>query len=174
MPETQSRPAPTWRGDGIPEFPQKVHWLTFDACKGVLLCGSMGTEVSELLCVVMYAHAVRVLTVPGGQPICASDNRETSCFGRRGQRCASCEDRDGPCRIRWRIWMREVESEAILAHTLSITASVNFAKYADELQQSGHLPSEVITNVFVEDFTRKRSGLSFRRLQFECASHAAK
>ena len=62
--------------------------------------------------------------------------------------------------------MREAETNLLFAHTLSVTASANFERYADRLQQQGHLPPEVVTNVFAEEFTRKRTDLTFRRLQF--------
>lgn len=155
------RPA-SWR--------QTINWMPFDAVKGVLTCPSMGTEVKGHLCFVVHASLVRTLADPGGRVICASDNRETSGYGRRGQRCRECADRDCPCRLRWRIWVKEVETSAIFAHTLSVTASANFARYCDRLQEMGRLPGEVVTEIFVEDFKRKRTGLSYRRLQFACAS----
>ena len=174
MPEVIRRPMPPWQTDGVPNFPHPVHWLTFDAMKGVLVCRAMKTEIADLLCFIVHANLVRTLCAPGGQVICASDNREKPSFGRRDRWCASCEERDGPCRLRWRIWVKEIESNALFAHTLSVTASANFARYGDRLREKGRLPSEVVTNVFVEPFRRKNSNLMFRRLQFAqvCADEA--
>jgi hypothetical protein len=162
--------APPWHSGGIPEFDRPVNWVTFDAMRGTLICRKLGTETSEVLCVIAHALAVRVMVSPGGQVLCASDDRRTSCFGRRGQACGSCEHRNEACKFRVRIWFTEAEHGTLYAHTLSVTATANFMRYAGFLQQRGRLPGEVVTNVFVEDFRRKRSGLSFRRLQFACAS----
>ena len=169
MSETQRRSMPMWSKDGIPNI-RPVYWLTFDACKGVLVWKGTRVEFEDLLCVIVHATAVRVFCDSGGKVVCASDNRETANIGRPGLICARCEDRDAPCRLRWRIWLQELESGSIFAHTLSVTGSMNFVNYADGLQQQGHLPGEVITNVFVQNFERKRTGLSFRRLQFSCAA----
>lgn len=170
MPDTQRRPMPNWSMDGIPNFGNNVHWLTFDATKGILFCRDTRIEFEELLCIVVHATAVRVFSDSGGRVLCASDDRVTSNYGKPGQRCANCEHNSGLCRVRWRVWLQNPESGAIYAHTLSVTGSINFVNYAKKLQASGHLFAEVITNVFVEDYVRKRSGLSFRRLQFACAS----
>ena len=166
MPQTTACPAPSWHTDGRPDFREQVRWLTFDAVRGMLLCKSLRTEVDEMLCVIVYVTQVRALTEPGGKVTCASEDREVPLFGRTGTRCAACPDRDGPCRLRWRLWLREVESNTLFAHTLSVTASANFERYADALQEQGHLPPEVVTNVFAEEFRRRRTGLTFRRLQF--------
>lgn len=170
MPDILDRPAPPWRADGTPVFNDPVHWLTFDAVKGVLRSKDMGTETDCMLCFVVHASLVRTLTAPGGAVICASDNQRTSSYGRRGQQCASCVDHDGPCRERLRIWVREAECGTLFAHTLSVTASKRFEKYADALQKHGRLPPEVITEVFVDEFVRKRIGLTYLSLQFTCAS----
>ena len=169
MPETHRRPMPNWSMDGVPNI-RPVHWLTFDACRGVLFCKDTRIDIEELLCVIVHATAVHVHSDQGGTVLCASNDREKSNFGSPGRRCPTCEFFKGACRLRWRIWMQEVEGGTVYAHTLSVTASANFVKYANCLQERGHLPGEVVTDVFVEDFVRKRSGLSFRRLQFECAS----
>jgi len=170
MPETQLRERPFWHMNYIPQFPQGMHWLTFDAMKGALICRDTGTETECLMCYIIHVNAVRTLIEPGGRIICESGNREQSCLGRRGKLCATCEDRKGRCRPRWRIWVKDIETDIIYAHTLSFTASINFEKYADRLEESGRLPLDVVTSIFPEDFPRKRSGLTFRRLQFECAS----
>jgi hypothetical protein len=171
MPQDATRrPMPSWCSGGTPNFGERPRWLTFDAMRGLLLCRETRAEFPEMLCVVLHASRTRVLSVPGGRVACGSDDCMTSNYGRSGRACATCGERDEPCRLRWRIWVREIESNVLFAHTLSVNGSVNFSVYANGLQETGRLPGEVVTNVFVEDFPRKRSGLSFRRLQFECAT----
>ena len=44
---------------------------------------------------------------------------------------------------------------------------MNFTRYAAKLKRDGHVPSEVVTRIFVEEARRQKAGTTYRRLQFE-------
>ena len=150
----------------------EARWLTFDACKGVLLCRSLKTEYEELIGVIVRYEPVRVLTDGGGHVRCSSDDCKTANRGRPGRTCGPCEDRGMTCRVRGRIWIKDVEHGYLFAHTLSVTGTMNFVRYSAKLQTRGRLVAQEVTCVFSQRVERKRTGLSYRNLQFDCASAA--
>ena len=78
-----------------------------------------------------------------------------------------CEDRGMGCLPRWWIAFRPVDDEIVYAHTLSVTGSTNFNRYALRLLSKKLLPSQVVTKIFVEEASRRRTNTVYQRLQFK-------
>jgi len=141
--------------------------VSLDAPRGLLVCKNLDMEVKEFVGTIVESRVVRVMKDKDGGVFCASSNRQTADVGRPGRECGPCEDRDGCCFPRWWIAWREEESGQTFAHTLSQTGTMNFTRYAAKLKRDGHVPSEVVTRIFVEEARRQKAGTVYRRLQFE-------
>ena len=164
-PLAASGPAPEL--DGQEELGAQLCWVSLDAPRGLLVCKNLDLEVMEFVGTIVESRVVRVMKDKDGGVFCASSNRQTADVGRPGRECSSCEDRDGCCFPRWWIAWREEESGQTFAHTLSQTGTMNFTRYAAKLKRDGHVPSEVLTRIFVEEARRQKAGTVYRRLQFE-------
>jgi len=156
--------------DGQEELGVQLCWVSLDAPRGLLVYKNL--EVREFVGTIVESRVVRVMKDKDekdkdGGVFCASSNRQTADVGRPGRECGSCEDRDGCCFPRWWIAWREEESGQVFAHTLSQTGTMNFTRYAAKLKRDGHVPSEVLTRIFVEEARRQKAGTVYRRLQFE-------
>ena len=55
----------------------------------------------------------------------------------------------------------------MFAHTLSLTGTMNFTRYAAKLKREGLTPSQTQTRIFVEEARRQKAGTVYRRIQFE-------
>ncbi len=164
-PLTASGPAPEL--DGQEELGAQLCWVSLDSPRGLLVCKNLDLEVREFVGTIVESRVVRVMKDKDGGVFCASSNRQTADVGRPGRECSSCEDREGCCFPRWWIAWREEESGQVFAHTLSQTGTMNFTRYAAKLKRDGHVPSEVLTRIFVEEARRQKAGTVYRRLQFE-------
>lgn len=164
-PLAASGPAPEL--DGQEELGAQLCWVSLDAPRGLLVCKNLDLEVMEFVGTIVESRVVRVMKDKDGGVFCASSNRQTADVGRPGRECSSCEDRDGCCFPRWWIAWREEESGQTFAHTLSQTGTMNFTRYAAKLKRDGHVPSKVLTRIFVEEARRQKAGTVYRRLQFE-------
>ncbi len=153
--------------DGQEELGAQLCWVSLDAPRGLLVCKNLDLEVKEFVGTIIESRVVRVMKDKDGGVFCASSNRQTADVGRPGRECGPCEDRDGCCFPRWWIAWREEESGQAFAHTLSQTGTMNFTRYAAKLKRDGHVPSEVLTRIFVEEARRQKAGTVYRRLQFE-------
>lgn len=153
--------------DGQEELGAQLCWVSLDAPRGLLVCKNLDMEVKEFVGTIVESRVVRVMKDKDGGVFCASSNRQTADVGRPGRECGPCEDRDGCCFPRWWIAWREEESGQTFAHTLSQTGTMNFTRYAAKLKRDGHVPSEVVTRIFVEEARRQKAGTVYRRLQFE-------
>lgn len=153
--------------DGQEELGVQLCWVSLDAPRGLLVCKNLDMEVKEFVGTIVESRVVRVMKDKDGGVFCASSNRQTADVGRPGRECGPCEDRDGCCFPRWWIAWREEESGQVFAHTLSLTGTMNFTRYAAKLKRDGHVPSEVLTRIFVEEARRQKAGTVYRRLQFE-------
>lgn len=153
--------------DGQEELGPQLAWVSLDAPRGLLVCKNLDLEVTEFVGTIIESRVVRVMKDKDGGVFCASSNRQTSDVGRPGRECGPCDDRDGCCFPRWWIAWREEESGQTFAHTLSQTGTMNFTRYAAKLKRDGHVPSEVVTRIFVEEARRQKAGTTYRRLQFE-------
>ena len=155
--------------DGLEELGPQLVWVSLNAPRGLLVCKNPDLEVCEFFGTIVESRVVRVMKDRDdkGGVFCASSNRRTADVGRPGRECVSCEDRAGGCFPRWWIAWREEESGQVFAHTLSQTGTINFTRYAAKLKRDGHLPSEVVTRIFVEEARQQKAGTAYRRLQFE-------
>ena len=163
--------------DGLEELGQQLAWVSLDAPRGLLVCKNLDMEVSEFVGTIVESRVVRVMgdgdkidndeKDRNGGVFCASSNRQTADVGRPGRECSSCEDRNGCCFPRWWIAWREEESGQTFAHTLSQAGTMNFTRYAAKLRRNGHVPSDVVTRIFVEEARRQKVGTAYRRFQFE-------
>lgn len=153
--------------DGQEELGAQLCWVSLDAPRGLLVCKNLDLEVKEFVGTIVESRVVRVMKDKDGGVFCASSNRQTADVGRPGRECGPCEDRDGCCFPRWWIAWREEESGQVFAHTLSQTGTMNFSRYAAKLRRDGHVPSDVVTRIFVEEARRQKAGTTYRRLQFE-------
>jgi hypothetical protein len=163
--------------DGQEELGPQLCWVSLDAPRVLLVCKNLGMEVKEFVGTIVESRVVRVMgdedekdkdeKGKDGGVFCASSNRQTADVGRPGRECGSCEDREGCCFPRWWIAWREEESGQTFAHTLSQTGTMNFTRYAAKLKRGGHVPSEVVTRIFVEEARRQKAGTVYRWLQFE-------
>ena len=153
--------------DGQEELGAQLCWVSLDAPRGLLVCKNLDLEVKEFVGTIVESRVVRVMKDKDGGVFCASSNRQLADVGRPGRECGPCEDRDGCCFPRWWIAWREEESGQTFAHTLSQTGTMNFTRYAAKLKRDGHVPSEVLTRIFVEEARRQKAGTVYRRLQFE-------
>jgi len=102
MSDTPIRHVPTWRNPktAFRLFNQKVHFLTFDSVKGVLLSRSTGVgETAEMLCHRRFSRLwFGCLPIPSGLVLCELQTTGKSRLtGRNGIKCATCPDRTGDC-----------------------------------------------------------------------------
>ncbi len=158
--------------DGLEELGPQLAWVSLNAPRGLLVCKNLDMEVSEFVGTIVESRVVRVMKDKDerdkdGGVFCASSNRQTADVGRPGRECGFCEDRNGCCFPRWWIAWREEESGQTFAHTLSQAGTMNFTRYAAKLRRDGHVPSDVVTRIFVEEARRHKAGTAYRRLQFE-------
>ncbi len=153
--------------DGQEELGAQLCWVSLDSPRGLLVCKNLDLEVKEFVGTIVESRVVRVMKDKDGGVFCASSDRQTADVGRPGRECSTCEDREGCCFPRWWIAWREEESGQTFAHTLSQTGTMNFTRYAAKLKRDGHVPSEVLTRIFVEEARRQKAGTVYRRLQFE-------
>ncbi|MGI4791090.1 MAG: hypothetical protein ACRYFS_19865 [Janthinobacterium lividum] len=158
--------------DGLEELGPQLAWVSLDAPRGLLVCKNLDVEVCEFVGTIVESRVVRVMKDNdekdrNGGVFCASSNRQIADVGRPGRECGSCEDRKGCCFPRWWIAWREEESGQTFAHTLSQAGTMNFTRYAAKLRREGHVPSDVVTRIFVEEARRQNAATLYRRLQFE-------
>ena len=158
-----------WSLADPPAFDRKPHWLSFDASRGMFVCKGLGTECDGLLAVIAAFRPIRLLTGQDGRVVCVADDRRTASHGRVGQDCNACADRNEGCNIRWRLWLNSPGDGHLFAHTLSLTGSINFERYAAELERGNRQPGEVLTELHVETFSHRASGHSYRCVQFRRA-----
>lgn len=158
-----------WSLADPPAFDRKPHWLSFDASRGMFVCKGLGTERDGLLAVIAAFRPIRLLTGQDGRVVCAADDRRAASYGRVGQDCNACADRNEGCNIRWRIWLNSPDDGHLFAHTLSLTGSINFERYAWHLQEENRMPEEVLTELSAETFTIRTSGHTYRCVQFKRA-----
>jgi len=153
--------------DGLAEFGESGNWISFDASRGKMVCRSLQTEYDGFVCVILDAKVVRVMKDRDGTVLCASNDRVTSDTGRPDLECKTCPDRDRLCFVRWRVTWQDDETGIVFVHTLSTTASFNFQRYGADLNRENLHPSQVLTRIRVEQASRRRSGTTYKRLQFE-------
>jgi len=149
--------------EGIKEFGMK-NWISFNPQEGVLECKNLDTKFEEIECVIIASRVIYVKKDIDGNIVCQSADRITS---QDGKDCSECEDRGVSCLPRWWIAFRPVDDEIVYAHTLSVTGSTNFNRYALRLLSKKLLPSQVVTKIFVEEASRKKTNTVYRRLQFK-------
>lgn len=152
---------------GIEEFGTQRNWVSFDAQRGLMVCPNLGAEYDEFAATILESHVVRVMKDEDGKVTCASSDRLIADTGRPGRLCDTCEDQGVSCFPRWWVAWQELDSGIIFAHTLSQTGTMNFMRYANSLLKDGILPSQVVTRLFVEEATRKKTNTVYRRIQFE-------
>ena len=159
--------APAVELDGMDEFGNARAWISFDAGRGKFVCKTMETEYDGFTGIILESRVVRVMKEEGGKVFCASSDRQTADVGRPGRDCAICDDQGVSCFPHWWIAWQDESGEKLFAHTLSRTGSYNFDRYARALLTEGLLPSQVVTNIYVEQAHRTRTGTAYRRVQFK-------
>lgn len=149
--------------DGMEEFNCR-NWISFNPQEGRLECKTLALTFDEIICTIVDSRVVLAKKDKDGNVTCSSADRLVSS---EGEDCSLCEDRGINCNPLWWIAFKPVDMDLIFAHTLSITGSTNFTRYANMLKLQELLPSQVTTRIYLETATRKRVNTQYRRLQFE-------